>query len=378
MSSKLFFGKASFIAIVIVALCASLSFARGGGGGGGGHGGGGGFGGGRGGGFSSGGWGGGRGGWSGGGMRSSSFGSYAPSRSWTGGNGMAYSANRGYGLNGATGLTGRYGTWGGNRGFDNYFNRGFNRGSYGYGGWGWGGYWPWYGGWGLGLDWGYPYDYGYYYPDAGDYYYSYAPTVYADTGAIAQPVGAAPQQIPISTAMAPTSEDQQQGAAEALEYYSEARTAFLQGDYHNALRLAGHAGVEAPGNAKVHELISLALFASGDFRAAASEAHAAMALGPIPDWKDLYAYYNDVNKYTTQLRALEKADAGNPKSAADHFLLGYHYLMIGARDNAKGQFAEAVKLTPNDKLASHYLQELKSNAPLTPPQMASRPQGTSM
>ncbi len=162
------------------------------------------------------------------------------------------------------------------------------------------------------------------------------------------------------------------------EYYSEARTAFLQGDYHNALRLAGHAGVEAPGNAKVHELISLALFASGDFRAAASEAHAAMALGPIPDWKDLYAYYNDVNKYTTQLRALEKADAGNPKSAADHFLLGYHYLMIGARDNAKGQFAEAVKLTPNDKLASHYLQELKSNAPLTPPQMASRPQGTSM
>ena len=52
--------------------------------------------------------------------------------------------------------------------------------------------------------------------------------------------------------------------------------------------------------------------------------------------------------------------------------------MTGARDNAKTEFADAVKLTPNDKLAGHYLQELKSNAPLTPPAMASRPQGKSM
>ena len=37
-----------------------------------------------------------------------------------------------------------------------------------------------------------------------------------------------------------------------------------------------------------------------------------MALGTIADWKDLYAHYNDVNKYTTQLRALEKAETANP------------------------------------------------------------------
>ena len=53
-------------------------------------------------------------------------------------------------------------------------------------------------------------------------------------------------------------------------------------------------------------------------------------------------YYNNVNKYTTQLRALEKAAAKHPKDAADHFLLGYHYLMIGARDNAKTELADAV------------------------------------
>ena len=125
-------------------------------------------------------------------------------------------------------------------------------------------------------------------------------------------------------------------------------------------------------------MISLALFASGNYTAAANEAHAAMALGTIADWKDLYAYYNDVDKYTTQLRALEKAVDANPNSAADHFLLGYQYLMTGARDNAKTQFADAAKLTPKDKLAGHYLQELQSNAPLTPPQMASKPQSKAL
>jgi Flp pilus assembly protein TadD len=72
---------------------------------------------------------------------------------------------------------------------------------------------------------------------------------------------------------------------------------------------------------------------------------------------------------------LEKASAEKPKSAAEHFLLGYHYLMTGARDDAKTELAEAVKLTPNDKLASHYLQQLQSNSPLTPPQMAAKPNG---
>ena len=196
-----------------------------------------------------------------------------------------------------------------------------------------------------------------------------------------------PQLPPGTVSTAPTIPDQQQEAGDAIQFYSEARTAFLQNDYRSALRLAEHAAVEAPGNSKVHQLISLALFALDNYTAAASEAHAAMALGPIADWNDLFGYYNDpqnytaalsaleVEKYTNQLRALEKATADNPKSAADHFLLAYHYLMTGARDNAKAELADAVKLTPNDKLASHYLDQLKANAPLTPPKMEAKPQG---
>jgi tetratricopeptide (TPR) repeat protein len=177
-----------------------------------------------------------------------------------------------------------------------------------------------------------------------------------------------------SSAMETASPEGQEGANEAMQYYSEARAAFLEGDYQNALRLGGHSAVDAPGNPKVHELISLALFALGKYRPAASEAHAAMAMGPIAEWKDLFGYYGSAEKYTAQLRTLEKAAAANPKDAAEHFLLGYHYLMTGARDNAQAQLAEAAKLTPDDRLASHYLQQLKSNTPLAPPEMASKPQ----
>ena len=375
MSKKLFFGRASFIAILLVALCTSVSFARGGGGGGG-HGGGGG--GGHGGGWGGGGGRSGGGGWGGGGGYHSAGGYAGRGQTAYRGGGMPYSAN--YGSTARNGWNGHGGNWGGQHGdWGNYFGRGGYGGYGGYGGWGWDGGWGL--GFGLGLGWGYPYGYNYYSPDDSYYYsyaspdYSYAPSDYGSTGVVGSPD---PQQIPTTSAMAPTNSEGQQGATEALQYYSEARSAFLEGDYNNALRLASHAGVESPRNAKVHELISLALFAAGNYRAAASEAHAAMAMGAIANWNDLYGYYNDADKYTTQLRALEKATVDKPKSAAERFLLGYHYLMIGARDNAKKEFAEAVKLTPTDKLASHYLKQLQSNLPLTPPQTALKPQGGSL
>jgi Flp pilus assembly protein TadD len=299
--------------------------------------------------------------------------------------------------NGARGnWSGARGNWHGGHEWDNYFNRGF------VGGWGWGGgydgYSPWFAGWDWG--WGYPYAYslygsypdtgyyptvnyysdtgnypyvaGYYPNDADDYSYSYPPETSYSTANVAADSGAA---APLAPQAAPPIAEGQSGASDALQYYSEAREDFLQGDYQNALRLAGHAELEAPTNPKVHELLSLALFALGKYGPAASEAHAAMAMGPVAQWQDLYGYYNDVNKYTTQLRALEAAAMANPASSADQFLLGYHYLMIGARANAESRFAAAAKLSPGDTLAGQYLKQLRSNAPLTAPQIAPAPRG---
>ena len=200
---------------------------------------------------------------------------------------------------------------------------------------------------------GYPTgDYLYSYPNDGQYAANYAPNP-----AVAADV---PQ---------PAADDGEAAANDGLQYYNEARSAFARGDYRGALRLAGHAAVESPQNAKVHELISLALFASGDYRAAATEAHAALAFGPPSDWAQLYAYYNDNDRYTAQFRTLEKTVADATKSPPGQFLLAYHYLMTGAKEEAKEHFSQAVKLTPNDKLAQHILKQLESNSPVTPPNL---------
>ena len=103
------------------------------------------------------------------------------------------------------------------------------------------------------------------------------------------------------------------------EYLASARDAFLRGDYHQAIRLAGHAAIEDPRSAAVHDLLMLSLFASGDYRGAAMEAHAAASLGQPIHWDTLYSYYGNVTPYTEQLRKLEKDVAANPNDPAARF-----------------------------------------------------------
>src|SRR4029079_6097218 len=90
-------------------------------------------------------------------------------------------------------------------------------------------------------------------------------------------------------------------------FFVRAEDAFQAGKYRDAVRMANHAAVESPRNPKAAELMSLALFADGDYRSAAAQAHAALTLGPVTTWNTLRGYYgDDVGAYTTQLRALEK------------------------------------------------------------------------
>ena len=155
------------------------------------------------------------------------------------------------------------------------------------------------------------------------------------------------------------------------KYFAQAQGAFSEGHYKDALRMANHAAVESPQNPKAHELMSLSLFALGDYRGSAIEAHAALALGPAADWPTLYGYYGDDSKYTTQLRALEKYSKENPDAADAHFLRAYHNLMMGHRPQFKEQMSEAAKLTPKDKLAGELLKKYgdgsKTDAPPEPP-----------
>jgi hypothetical protein len=256
------------------------------------------------------------------------------------------------------------GSWSG-QGYNNW-NNNWN-GHYDdhhHGSWGWG--YP--GAWGLalGLGWGWPGGWGYggyggygyggyggygggYYP-YGDYYAMDYPSYYVQP-AVNQPVvQAMPDVTQLQTA---AQASQQTNATSTSNYFNEAVSAFRNGDYAAALRAAGHAGIEDPRSSKPHELASLALFANGDYRGAAIEAHAALALGPASNWNTIAGYYGGPNEpFTTQLRSLEQYSAQNPTAADAQFLLGYLYQGMGYPEQSKTRFAEAARLVPADQMAS--------------------------
>jgi tetratricopeptide (TPR) repeat protein len=118
---------------------------------------------------------------------------------------------------------------------------------------------------------------------------------------------------------------------------------------------------------KVHELLSLAMFALGDYRGAAIEAHAVLYFGRPGDWATIYGYYGGAAKYTEHLRALEKSVGEKPESPAETFLLGYHYLMLGHQDAAIKMLRKAVELAPQDLPAKKLLYPLEGKpAPQSP------------
>ncbi len=118
----------------------------------------------------------------------------------------------------------------------------------------------------------------------------------------------------------------------------------------------------------------LGLFAIGEYRGAAMEAHAVASLGKTPDWPKLYSFYGKVDPYTDQLRALEKYVAKNPAAPEGRFLLGFQYLMAGHRDAAKDEFLHALKLAPKDKLAAQLLTQVGGTVPADiAPQLAPPP-----
>ncbi|HEV3415261.1 MAG TPA: hypothetical protein VG056_00530 [Pirellulales bacterium] len=336
----------------VVAVSIGPAWARSGGGGGGG--------------------GGGRGGGGGGGGRGISAPSGgARSFSAPSGGARAFSAPGGARtFSGPSGVRTFVGPNGGERNFNrgnwafenrNWSNGGWNRGWNGgwngrNNGWWWwgvapllGAYWgDWYPGYWNGYS-GYPAYYGYDYAQP-DYY------------AMNQPSGG------VEASQSTTA------AAGDNQYLDEAITDFQNGNYREAQRLAGHAIVDDPQNAEAHALICLTAFATGNYQVAAAEAHAVASIRGVPSWGQIYGFYNDVDRFTSQLRPLEKFVREHPKDASGQFLVGFLYMAIGHRAEAQEHLAQVVDQMPKDRIAQNLLGEVGGQVPTTASR-PSRPEG---
>jgi tetratricopeptide (TPR) repeat protein len=143
-----------------------------------------------------------------------------------------------------------------------------------------------------------------------------------------------------------------------LQEFEAARTAFYAGDYPKALAETNKALAAMPKDAVIHEFRALTLFALGKYRDAAATLHPVLAVGPGWDWTTMSSLYPSVEVYTPQLRALEDYVTNNPKANDARFLLAYHYLTLGHKDNAASHLTKVQKAVPNDTVTAQLLQML--------------------
>jgi hypothetical protein len=197
----------------------------------------------------------------------------------------------------------------------------------------------------LGYEFGYSdYSNPYYTDSMPAYYTEPVMTLPAEPVAVTAP--AEPAQAPTTSALPPGV------SPEAVAKFDQARAAFLEARYDEALKLTDEAVAKMPRDAVLQEFRSLVLFALQRYAESAAAIHAVLDVGPGWDWKTLSELYPSVDAYTTQLRALEDAYEKNPKSAELNFLLGYHYLTCGHQEAAVRRFQAAAELRPKDNVAA--------------------------
>jgi tetratricopeptide (TPR) repeat protein len=148
---------------------------------------------------------------------------------------------------------------------------------------------------------------------------------------------------------------------EAINKFDQARAAFLEGRYEEALKLTDEAIGKMPHDAVLHEFRSLVLFALARYAESAAAIHAVLAVGPGWDAKTLTSLYPDMETYTKHLRALEAFRNDHLQAPELRFLCGYHYLTCGYPYDAVREFLKAAELNPKDAVAASLA------ATLTPP-----------
>jgi tetratricopeptide (TPR) repeat protein len=162
---------------------------------------------------------------------------------------------------------------------------------------------------------------------------------------------------PINTETAPPAQDQTAPATATLD---QAREAFQNGNYDQALALANRVVASLPNDPTVHEFRALALFALARYDEASQTLYPVLSVGPGWDWTTMSGVYPSEESYTQQLSALENYVQNHPNDSAPRFLLAYHYLTIGSSDAAAEQLRQVVQLKPADNLSRQMLALLDS------------------
>jgi tetratricopeptide (TPR) repeat protein len=151
-------------------------------------------------------------------------------------------------------------------------------------------------------------------------------------------------------------------AEKGLADFDAGLAKFKVGDYAGALKALDSALKQLPGDPVIHEVRCLALFATGDYDAAAAGLNSFLSSAPGMDWTTMSGLYGRIEDYSTQLRSLERYCRSNASDPAAHFVLAYHYLVTGSKDDAIQALQAVVKAQPKDVTAKKMLNALVPSA----------------
>jgi hypothetical protein len=270
-------------------------------------------------------------------------------------------------------------------GFGFPFFGGFGFGGFGFGGFGFGGFglypfgfgyyggFPWWlrlGLWGT-LPWyGYGLGYGYGgYGGYGGYYYNpycvYGYPDYVGMGGYYYPEETPDAIASTEPAVAPKTAGKDEDNAKVFAEKGESD--FKARDYKAAVYAWKHAVVDEPTNGVLTMMLAQAFFATGQYNEAAGAVQQAMQLLPKEEWgvviKNYKELYSNIQDFTDQLRALEKAVKEKPNDPALRFLAGFQYAYLGYPKEAIDQLEKGLKFAPRDQMARKLREELKAKLP---------------
>ena len=173
-------------------------------------------------------------------------------------------------------------------------------------------------------------------------------------------------------------------AADGARVFTEqGEAAFKAGDYKAAVYAWRHAIIDDQQNPVLLMLLAQSMFATGNFEEAAGATQSAMQMLPKDKWGVVVGNYKElygnVQDYTDQLRALEKAVKDKPENPALRFLMGFHYAYLGFPKEAVDQLDKVVKIQPQDEMAKALREEMRAKLPkpIAPPVLPPTPQAPS-
>ncbi|MGL5020204.1 MAG: tetratricopeptide repeat protein, partial [Luteolibacter sp.] len=146
---------------------------------------------------------------------------------------------------------------------------------------------------------------------------------------------------------------------QATDAMAASLAAFQKGDFAAALVSVDLALSKVPGDVAMHEFRALIFFALGRFDDSAGVLNAVLASGPGWDWTTMTGLFDSQETYIELLRKLEDYTDANPDSAAAHFVLGYHYLVLGHLEYALTLFDRVIVLEPRDTVSTQLRNLIK-------------------